>query len=115
MTILTPFVDVQFGDHDAMRNFLLVHKLSHTQIVTYFQNHGLASLEALPEDVGLDHDPPSWLQVHDYIHHQIGAALNQQGVPDLQTVNLQNEDEFYDWMQVHGELHDAINAITGLS
>jgi hypothetical protein len=120
-----------FGDVPALRQFFLDHYTVHIQTAqalgtTYggiFSTTGL--FDQLAEDAWVEvmsqRTPASrplayWLILHNQIHQTteqqiVSAGLN---APDLSIVDFSKEDQFYDWMYVHQEMHDYEQQALGL-
>lgn len=124
---------IDFGDSDGLLHFFNDHRFVHEEesialTAKYggvFSTFGLFS--SLAEDAWINlmrtrQGPPpqaliDWLQVHAFIHDQTYAALAGSGTtaPDLSVVDFSKEDQFYDWMYVHQQMHDYEQQTLGLS
>jgi hypothetical protein len=103
--------DAPFEDENAFLEFLGGHELSHSGIAVKIASIGgfLTSrpLGQKPED---DRD---WMLDHYQIHLEIGSQLVLP-VPDLMGYDLSVQDQYEEWMQIHGNLHSQINAKLGI-
>lgn len=55
-----------------------------------------------------------WLNQHEIWHEQIRPYANVTSI-DLSQVNLDDPGQFYDWMSLHAQEHDALDTSFGLS
>lgn len=110
---LTPSSFAEFDDDDAFLVFLGDHEIAHQQFVEKLSIQGF-SITSLPL-IESPKDSPQWLQDHYSIHLEIAAAINQQDLPDLSSVDLNQEGQYLDWMQLHAYTHDEINTILGIN
>lgn len=109
---IEPFQDTPFGDDEAFEAFQLAHGLAHERIASVMiglgNNYNTYPLYDTPDT---DRD---WKLFH-YIEHQsIYHLLKLDNLPDLSTVNFDDEGEFTDWMQMHTLVHTRINATLGI-
>ncbi len=109
---LTPFSDNPFDDDDAFKDFGLAHGLAHDKIAAVMYDAGFF-YEAYPLYDARANDR-DWLLTHQQEHQSIFAQLGLNGLPDLATVDLRNEDEWEDWNDQHAQIHERINAFLGI-
>jgi hypothetical protein len=115
-----------FSDQSGMQNFFLVHRFVHDETAAALtakynvaqSSFGVTDQIAEREWLKLMADakpgqpvPPAlqiWLQVHNDIHVATYTLLGQtpDGAPDLSLVDFGSEQEFYDWMYDHQQIHD---------
>jgi hypothetical protein len=123
----------QFGDAAGLKMFMLTHKFVHDQIALFaqakygssFSGYGLmspfaeAAWEELMKGERTENIPPAlqdWLQLHAILHDEEYALIvgvSSIGQPDLSLVNFSDQQQFYDWMYVHQQLHDIEQGILG--
>lgn len=109
---ISPWTDIPFDDDDAFRDFQLVHGLSHDRIAAvmygtskFYQTYPL--YDTPREDSG-------WKLDHQTEHQSIFTLLALTGLPDLATVDFDKQDEFENWMLLHQQVHQRINAALGI-
>lgn len=124
-----------FGDDQGMKNFFFVHRFVHdatAQALTARFGVNASSfgiVDSLAEDAWLklmrDKKPGQkipnsllgWLKIHSDMHIATYTLLGQTPTtaPDLSQVDFGSEDQFYDWMFVHQEMHDFEQQSLGLT
>jgi hypothetical protein len=124
-----------FGDDSGMKNFFLVHRFIHDQTANaltakfsvaassfgIFDSNADEQWLKIMKDAKPGKAPPpalrNWLQVHAEIHVATYVLLGQTPTtaPDLSLVDFGSQDEFYDWMYVHQQMHDFEQASLGLT
>lgn len=124
-----------FGDDSGMKNFFLVHRFIHDQTAAaltakfnvaassfgIFDSNADTEWLKLMKDAKAGTTPPpalrNWLQVHADIHVANYVLLGQTPTtaPDLSVVDFGDQEQFYDWMYVHQQMHDFEQASLGLS
>jgi hypothetical protein len=124
-----------FADQSGMKNFFLVHRFVHDQTanaLTARFNVAASSFgvtDQIAEEQWLktmadakpgQPAPPAlqtWLKVHADIHVATYTLLGQTptAAPDLSIVDFGSQQEFYDWMYAHQQMHDWEQASLGLS
>lgn len=101
-----------FGDEGAFADFQMVHGLSHDRIAAVM--YGNSDFYETYPLYNAPNEDPDWLLVHQQEHESIYRLLDLNGLPDLATVDFQNEDEFSDWLLLHQIVHERINAQLGI-
>lgn len=123
-----------FGNAEALRDFLLVHRFVHEAEAAAFQAQfgvaqgifglsGAAAEEAWAammqagERVATPPALQDWLQLHATMHVEAYSLLGSspQTAPDLSQVDFSSPEDFYDWMSAHQEMHDFEQQALGLS
>ena len=126
---------VGFKDLSGMRNFFLVHRFVHdaeAQALTQryavpASSFGISDQSA--EEVWLNlmqqgkpRQPmpkslTNWLRNHADIHIANYTLLGQTptAAPDLSQVDFGSQEEFYDWMYAHQQMHDFEQSSLGLT
>lgn len=128
---------MNFGDEESLRDLFLVHRFVHDQYSAQIvaqgglptPTAGLSSEIALADwVVTMKGDSPGlmpalgdWLQLHQNLHQAEFQAVNTGFLPDLVDVDFSDQQQFYDWMELHRALHKqqdsvltaAVKAATG--
>jgi hypothetical protein len=124
-----------FGDGPGLRAFMLTHRFVHSQIAVYvlaqygiqLSDFGLLNEIAVHQweelmRQGRTSSVPQalqdWLNLHNTLHNQEFEAFsgeNLVGLPDLSSVNFSSQEQFYDWMTTHQELHDYEQSVLGFT
>lgn len=102
---IAPYVDVAFGDGEAMSQFKFIHFVTHDTISQAIEDAGI-NIDNYPLD-NWDNLPDFMFQ-HNIIHIRIAQALGLSAPQDLELYDLEEESQFYDWMAIHGQEHDRI-------
>lgn len=131
---LNAFSDMRFGDGQGLKEFALVHRLSHDAaadaIVTQLgavvpgfdvgDDRARAAWELLmlmgdkaPREAHSAVQP--WLLLHAQLHQAEYDAIGFGSAPDLSTVDFSSERQFAAWMQEHQQAHDQISGALGIS
>lgn len=130
-------IDIQstmrFGDEVGLKDFFFVHRLVHQGVDAVIATRGngvmpnaaidstlalAAWLAFMRQDDVNDEERYAlndWLQLHDQLHQDEYAAFGLGQAPTLGSVDFSNDQQFYDWMFVHGAVHDTLNLAAGIT
>jgi hypothetical protein len=104
---MTVYTHMPFNDADSMKIFLLANSLAHSQVAGLLEQRG-KSITVYPiDDIG--NDPIVWLSNHATMHLMEFNQIGLTGLPDLEDVDFKDEQQFYDWMELHGLVHQTVN------
>ena len=103
--------DTPFGNSEAFLDFLGQNELAHQSIGAALARRGY--LVSSPPPIGNPLETTDWLADHWQRHRDECAPLGI-GVPDLSVVDLRQEDQYKDWMLLHGQLHTQQNSVLGI-
>lgn len=112
MTDMTLYSNTEFGNKDAMNDFLFANSLSHHEIANAIQLQG-KTINSVP--IGDMGNPEDWLLSHYQVHQQEFEQLGLSGLPDLSVLDFKDQFQFYDWMQLHSSVHFLVNQTLGLT
>jgi hypothetical protein len=106
------FADMQFGDEDALRDFLMRNSLAHQAVAAKFMSQGM-SVPAYPiDDIS---DFQDWLSTHAAIHQQEFANLGvSTKLSLLDEVDWKDEEQFRNWHFMHALLHQQVDQVLGI-
>jgi len=104
--------DLVFGNEHSFLEFVAQNAYEHKQWLTAALTSNITWQTFPLFDIGSE--PSGWLQVHQQEHLNITTALGINGPPDLQTVDLKNEEQFYQWLLLHTAEHQKIEQALGL-
>jgi hypothetical protein len=124
-----------YRDANALHDYFLVHRFVHeatsgalgVQYQAPGTTFGLSDQQAEEAWINLMGNPDergaqppalrAWLDNHNQIHLNTYAVLggDPDSAPDLSVVDFSSEAQFYDWMQLHQEVHDYEQQALGLS
>ena len=115
MTLFTPNYCLP---HDPVGFGLwrITHEIEHQQLRA--KAFALTPPLAIPEyDLGFWDDDPrvvtSWLNRHNEVHQLLRIPTGITGI-DLSAVTLDDDGEWNDWMQDHGDEHQQLEAFYGI-
>jgi len=111
MTDLSIFVDNQVEDRAAMNDFLLANSLSHSQIAGAMQQRGMAVSSFPLTDMS---NIKNWLSDHAKVHANEFFQTGLVGLPNLEDVDLEDQQQYHDWQELHSATHAAVNVALGL-
>ena len=94
------FIDQNGHAHDLIRSFAATNDIRYKSF----------PLRDVPEN-----NPRDWLKFHADEHKDISRAFGLPGPPDLSSVDLLDERQFYNWMLLHRQHHRTINKNLGLT
>ena len=109
---LKPAADAPFGDEDAFLDFLGQNEIAHVSIGSALARLGY--VVSSPPPIGNPNETHDWLLDHWQRHRDECVPLGIP-VPDLSSVDLQQEEQYLDWMQQHGDLHAQQNLRLGIT
>jgi hypothetical protein len=109
---LSPFSDLPFCDEESWDDYQLAHGMAHQKIYDVLYSQSKFFLYHPLFDTPL-HDR-NWLLDHQQEHQSHFLLLGLTGMPDLITVNFENENEFLDWHLLHAQVHTLINSKLGI-
>jgi len=105
-------VDAPFGDQESFLDFLGQNEIAHVAFGTALAR--LGHIIASPPPIGNPNESHDWLNDHWHRHRDECVTLGI-AVPDLSSVDLQDEEQYRDWMLLHGELHTQQNKALGIT
>ena len=106
--------DIPFGDEDAMLVFLGEHAICHSDVNAHIsKKYGPAPL-LYPLD-GSEEMDADWLLMHYRTHQNLNRRLGIAGLPDLADIDMNDESQFYTWVEVHNLEHAKINYALGIT
>lgn len=107
---LAPYVDVEFGNEEAFSQFAFVHLLTHNNLAEYLGDQNLA-IDNYPLD-NMENQK-DWMYTHQLVHVALASRLGLSAPQDLETFDLDNEQQFYDWSAIHSGEHDRLFLAVG--
>lgn len=110
---LSPWTDIPFKDDDAFLDFQMAHALAHIKIAQVM--YGLGSTYSVYPLMETPKSDADWKLNHQSEHESIYFDLGLTGVPDLSTVDFNDEGEFNDWMLLHQQVHQFINSTLNIT
>jgi hypothetical protein len=112
---VSPFSVFSYKDKEALDDFLLINALAHENYNTALELTGTLPATYPLLDIGDTADAKQdWLQTHYLMHKNIAALLGLSEIPDLSDVELHDDAEFYNWLQLHQQQHQLIDAALNL-
>lgn len=102
------------GDMAGQGRWALDHYLEHVAFngVLATSTIALASITNYPlQDMS---DIERWLAAHQRWHQAIWKAIGGSNAVDLSRLDWKNEDQVYDWQQVHAAVHGDVRTTLGM-
>jgi hypothetical protein len=112
---VSPFSDFTYEDKTSWYDFLLINDRAHNAYNDVLEGIGIGSTNYPLLEV--DDTPDGrrdWLALHYLMHLNLASLLGLTNVPDLQDVDLQSDEQFYNWLQLHMQQHQLIDAALNL-
>ena len=113
MSNLQIYRDVAPDDEAAWLDFMGAHEIRHKVIADAVAAAGKQT-QSFPL---ADHSKadPQWLYDHYQMHIGLTVALGLPPPPDLASMDLENHSQFSDWLLLHSQVHDLVDAALGLT
>ena len=104
---------VEWGDTEGLQIFLLENALQHTLFKTTLslQNKKVPSFNLF--DVQIE-NIDDWLLPHQDEHQVFASYLGLSNPINLLDMNWNNENQFYDWVSDHYQIHESIAKALGV-
>jgi hypothetical protein len=112
--IVTLFGNLEYGDEDALIEFIGNHNQAHTDLAQYLATQGIP-LQA-PDLSGAP--TLQWFMDHALMHQSLDRALTVNGHPGLEGAGDKpwgNPEFFYDWHRINNDAHIAYSQKTGVT
>jgi hypothetical protein len=104
---------VTFGDIEGLRRFQFENYLQHELFYQALTSRGVPTPFYPIEDI----DPSNiddWLLIHNQMHENLATILNLNNPFQLLDADFNVEDDFYDWLGVHSDIHVQIAQALGV-
>jgi hypothetical protein len=109
-TLATPI----FGEPDSLRDFLFENGIQHQAFAERVIDAG-AQIMRYPIMDADPQDLDDWLQIHQLEHQQFDNILDLNNPFNLQDLDFNQEDDFYDWVNRHLLIHEQIARALGVT
>lgn len=104
---------VKFGDRDSLGEFLWENGLEHRLFQQTFMDQGI-SVPIFPIiDADID-NLDDWLLVHNVEHQAFATLLGLENPFNMLDADWNVESDFYDWLNLHYNIHLQIAKSLGL-
>ena len=104
---------VKFGDRDSLGEFLFENGLEHRLFQQTFMDAGI-SVPIFPiMDADID-NLDDWLLAHQVEHQSYASLLGLENPFNLLDTDWNVENDFYDWLNQHYNIHVSIANTLGL-
>ena len=108
---LSPYSDLPFGDTLGWQEFIARHEIAHQTIAAALQRTGKVA-NRVPL-IGDPRDNEQWMVDHAAMHTAINRQIGLIDV-DLLSADLNDEQEYLDWMRLHAAVHKSENSLLNL-
>jgi hypothetical protein len=105
---------VKFGDRDSLGEFLFENGLQHKLFQETFMDQGIAVPVYPLIDADID-NLDDWLLAHQVEHQAFASQLNLENPFNMLDTDWNVEEDFYDWLNQHYNVHLRIANSLGLS
>ena len=110
---VTQFGEVEWNEPQSMWAFLCAHDVKHQALSQNLANRGIKT-PAFLLSAQIDE---AWVQTHVQQHVLLSQVLIQSidsSIYDLLTNPMSDEDTFYDWHDIHNQIHQQIDQGLGI-
>lgn len=112
--IVTAFGDLKFGDTGALWEWLCAHDIKHQSLADALIN---VTKTGGPSFLLADTIDDQWAEQHWLTHVNLANAFapsSTSAVQELATNPMSDAGTFYDWMQWHDQIHQALDQALGV-
>jgi hypothetical protein len=107
--------DFSYSNEQAWNDFLLINGTTHARYRSVLQAAGINIVGGNLFDMEDSKEGRAdWLQTHYIEHTQIADSVGLAGVADLTDVELNDDAQFSNWLQLHAQAHQIIDAILNI-
>lgn len=113
--IVTIFGDVEWKNSRGLWEFLLAHDLKHQALAQIVETKAGVTLPAFLLSDGID---DNWILLHYQQHISLAQQVVQSvdsSIYDLLYDPMADEQSFYDWHDIHNQIHQQIDQTLGIS
>ena len=100
------FADVPFDSHEGWeafsRDHLVSHQHSYLRLTEAGKKPTYSPLGDFPRQ-----DNANYLNDHQQVHSANFRGFGISGLPDLSSADFNNQEQYYDWIQQHAQVHAA--------
>ena len=105
---------VKFGDRDSLGEFLFENGLQHRLFQQTFMDAGIAVPVFPIMDADID-NLDDWLLAHQVEHQAFASELSLENPFNMLDTDWNVEEDFYDWLNEHYNVHTRIANALGLT
>ena len=105
---------VEFGDLEGLKWFQFENYLQHQLFFQTLNSKGISTPFYPIEDI----DPSNiddWLLIHNQMHESLATILVLDNPFQLLDADINKEEDFYDWLGVHQDIHTQIANALGVN
>jgi hypothetical protein len=110
---LSSLASVKFGDRESLGEFLFENELEHRLFQNVFMDQGIRVPIFPIQDVDTT-NLDDWLMAHQVEHQAFASLLGLENPFNLLDTDWNVENDFYDWLNQHYDIHTQIIAALGL-
>jgi hypothetical protein len=109
--MIPDLLNANFDDSQSLSSLFDTNDIQHMRVQQALAQKGVVSgypmaTVPLPDE--------NWMRHHSDEHNFWLSALNLASPGELSSFDLQKQDQFYQWCDIHAQHHDLINAALGL-
>ena len=105
---------VKFGDKESLGEFLFENGVQHLLFWETLTDLGQTYAKFPITDANVD-NLDDWLLAHQVEHQALATYLGLQNPFNLLDVNFNSENDFYDWVSTHYNIHTQIASTLNLT
>jgi len=105
---------VKFGDKESLGEFLFENGVQHLLFWETLTDRGQTYATFLITDANVD-NLDDWLIAHQVEHQALSTYLGLQNPFNMLDVNFNSENDFYDWIGTHYNIHTQIAGALNLT
>ena len=110
------FTDFYYDNDDAWNDFMFQNGLSHARYNDALEGLGFTVPTSNLFDMEDSKDGRNdWLMTHYQLHQYLASIIGAIGLADLSDVELNDNNQFDNWLQLHAQAHVVLDEILNVS
>ena len=105
---------VEFGDVEGLKRFEFENYLQHQLFFQTLISKGVATPFYPIQDIDTS-NIDDWLLIHNQMHEFLATILVLDNPFQLLDADINKEEDFYDWLGVHQDIHTQIANALGVN
>ena len=105
---------VEFGDVEGLKRFEFENYLQHQLFFQTLNSKGISTPFYPIQDIDTS-NIDDWLLIHNQMHESLATILTLDNPFQLLDADINKEEDFYDWLGVHQDIHTQIANALGVN
>ena len=105
---------VEFGDVEGLKRFEFENYLQHQLFFQTLNSKGISTPFYPIQDIDTS-NIDDWLLIHNQMHESLATILVLDNPFQLLDADINKEEDFYDWLGVHQDIHTQIANALGVN